>query len=387
MSDALASRVCVLGMHRSGTSLLSEMLLRAGLELGPAWEMLGAGPSNPRGHFENRRFTWINDRVLAAFDGSWDHPPALPADWLRDPRLDETRRDARRLLASVPPERPYGWKDPRNSLVVPFWRELVPRLQFIIVLRAPLAVARSLERRDAFPLDRSSRLWFEYVRRAVMDTSGARRLFVDYDEVLRDVRGTSERLAAFCGLAPVAGDVLEESADRSLHHHESDDASVVREGAIVPEAKLLHLALARLVPKSAVELSEDVNRAVAAAVTAIDALCKTSELEAIRDRVGELELAIEAKQCESRNLEQLLAARDEVVRSLEDQMRTLQGMAVEAVERERIAREELARLEESRTGRALRALWRWKDRILPSGSWRRRAWNALWRRLPGATGP
>jgi len=63
----------VLGMHRSATSLAAKGLHMAGIDMGE--RLLGAMPSNPYGHFEDRDFIEMNDQILQAAGGSWDQPP------------------------------------------------------------------------------------------------------------------------------------------------------------------------------------------------------------------------------------------------------------------------------------------------------------------------
>src|SRR5687767_12826738 len=59
----------IAGFHRSGTSLVSELLNRAGLFLGD--DLIGAHPTNPYGHFEDRDFTRFHDALLADNQRSW----------------------------------------------------------------------------------------------------------------------------------------------------------------------------------------------------------------------------------------------------------------------------------------------------------------------------
>ena len=58
-----SSVLVVAGFHRSGTSLVTEILSRAGLFVGD--DLIGANPSNPYGHFEDREVVRLHDRLLA----------------------------------------------------------------------------------------------------------------------------------------------------------------------------------------------------------------------------------------------------------------------------------------------------------------------------------
>ena len=86
--------LCIAGMPRSGTSLVTQLLHRAGLDLGERQDLMPASENNTDGYWENLRFVHINDRLLTASGGTWFAPPSS----LRPtPRLDA---DARSLVAA-----------------------------------------------------------------------------------------------------------------------------------------------------------------------------------------------------------------------------------------------------------------------------------------------
>lgn len=66
--------VCITGMHRSGTSLVTNLLRLCGLYLGDEQDLMPATPDNQRGYWENRKFSDLNDEILAALGGTWDLP-------------------------------------------------------------------------------------------------------------------------------------------------------------------------------------------------------------------------------------------------------------------------------------------------------------------------
>ena len=79
MSDLRPVVVCVLGMHRSGTSLLARLLNIAGIELGAASSLARPAEDNPRGFWEHEELRKTNDALLQVFGGSWMDPPELTA--------------------------------------------------------------------------------------------------------------------------------------------------------------------------------------------------------------------------------------------------------------------------------------------------------------------
>ncbi len=67
--------IIVLGMHKSGTSLVAGALKKAGVNMGD--NLLGRHWSNPLGHFEDMDFFRLNRKILREVGGGWDNPPSL----------------------------------------------------------------------------------------------------------------------------------------------------------------------------------------------------------------------------------------------------------------------------------------------------------------------
>ena len=133
--------VIVLGMHRSGTSLLTGSLEAAGLYLG---EANNEAPYNRKGNKENEAIRDLNDALLEGRGAAWDRPPNGQIRWDRAGEargralIDPYRRAAR----------PWGFKDPRTVWTVEGWLRLLPRARLIGVFRHPSLVVRSLVARD-----------------------------------------------------------------------------------------------------------------------------------------------------------------------------------------------------------------------------------------------
>ncbi|MBS1528172.1 MAG: hypothetical protein JST19_21175, partial [Bacteroidetes bacterium] len=54
----------ILGMHRSGTSLVTNWLYHCGLQVGE--NLLGKNAGNEEGHFEDTEFLKLHEEILAA---------------------------------------------------------------------------------------------------------------------------------------------------------------------------------------------------------------------------------------------------------------------------------------------------------------------------------
>jgi hypothetical protein len=188
-------------MHRSGTSLMARLLNLSGLYLGGPEDMLPAGPTNPDGHWEHEGIVVVNEQLLAEFGGGWDFPPDLTA-------LGDERRTARFAamgrahLAGFAGHDPWGWKDPRNSLTLPFWRRLTGPVHVVVCVRNPLEVALSLRMRNGSTIAFGLALWATYTGALLRATTRDERIVTHYQRYLADPVGEVDRIAARIGLAP-----------------------------------------------------------------------------------------------------------------------------------------------------------------------------------------
>jgi hypothetical protein len=197
--------VCVAGMHRSGTSLLAQLLHRCGLDLGAPADLLPPAPDNPDGFWENRRFLAVNEQLLRRLGGAWDVPPPLGLWRARGARLAALRGPAAGLLRRFEGREPWGWKDPRNALTLPFWRGLVPDLRVIVCVRHPLEVAASLARRDGHGPAFALALWRTYNDQLLAHAPPGRRLVTHFDAYAADPRAELRRVLGWLGLPAPEG--------------------------------------------------------------------------------------------------------------------------------------------------------------------------------------
>jgi hypothetical protein len=244
--------VCVLGMHRSGTSLIARMVNLLGVYFGPEERMLPPQPDNPKGFWEYRPFVLLNERILDRYGGSWDAPPAFPDRWWRSPRALDLRFRARALayrdFRSAPV---WGWKDPRTCLALPFWRSLYPQMIAIVCVRNPIDVARSLERREDIPIDRGLRLWEQHLAAALEHSEGSPRLVVAYEDALRAPLDVAERLGRLIGPggdmpALTAAAQLEDVVDPGSQHHATPAADVLSNAAIPVSVRALYARVSQM---------------------------------------------------------------------------------------------------------------------------------------------
>ena len=229
--------VLVLGMHRSGTSALTESLYRMGFA--EAQTPMPANFANERGYGESRQVARLADTLLDMADVSWSNP-------VGDTRLHALDSDAvGRMLDTLlgdefPADGPFALKDPRISLMAGPWIEAVRRNTgqppvAMISLRHPDEVAASLAKRDGMGRHQAIYLYCLYMLGAERGSRALRRAVVDYASLLSDPVGTLQRAADTVGInvpdsSSAARDAVASLIEPALRHHRRDGETAAGDG-------------------------------------------------------------------------------------------------------------------------------------------------------------
>jgi GT2 family glycosyltransferase len=233
--------ICIAGAHRSGTSMLTRLLHACGLYLGPKDALMPPQADNPEGFWEHLGFVALNDELLSQLGGAWDLPPK-PDESFKHSQLDPLRMKARILIEGFDSANLWGWKDPRNSLTLPFWQNLLPDLKTLITVRNPLEVAHSMHDRNGTSHAFGLRLWEIYNRRLIEAASETNRLVTHYDLFFENPEKELQRIANFIGLPdakiPAAAKLV---ATRRRHTHFTTDQLI--DARVSEEAIELYRAL------------------------------------------------------------------------------------------------------------------------------------------------
>lgn len=200
----------VLGSGRSGTSMVTGALARAGYFMGESLHAPRA--ANPKGFFEAPEINGLNEDLLAGLFAR-DTDLREGQRWLGVPTSGSharaTAEQSERILAMTA-RTPYCYKDPRFSFTLPAWRDVLasagaPAPALVCVFRHPASTATSMVSEVAsapyladvhFDTQRAFELWIAAYR-AVLEQAhnGGDWLFLHYDQVLSG--DGLERLASF----------------------------------------------------------------------------------------------------------------------------------------------------------------------------------------------
>lgn len=235
------SPIIVIGMHRSGTTMLTRILESLGLFVGAYLDK----------NHESIFFANLNNWLMRQCGAEWVHPEPFHglteapqvlawmvdrlACFLHSPRVMLYLGGSSYLRWRTPfrLDRMWGWKDPRNTYTLPLWLALFPEAKIVHIYRHGVDVAQSLKVRaeSQFSASRteSSRmdwlrmrpreatntirclqleggfsLWEAYMSEArqQVDSLGKQALEIQYEALLEDPLQMLGKLAEFCNLPP-----------------------------------------------------------------------------------------------------------------------------------------------------------------------------------------
>jgi hypothetical protein len=139
----------IAGMHRSGTSLITQWLTKCGMELGE--RLGGASTGNVEGHFEDCEFLKMHEEILD------NHK--LPRSGLTVAHVDSFSIYEREKVKSIIKVKQqlydqWGWKDPRTCMFLDVYQQLIPDACYMVIIRDYQSVISSLLRRDVKVMDK-----------------------------------------------------------------------------------------------------------------------------------------------------------------------------------------------------------------------------------------
>ena len=229
------SPVVIIGMHRSGTTMITRLLEKIGLFVGKNHEPL---------FFAN-----LNNWIMRQCAAEWDAPTgchvldALPdvrkllvdraGCYLKSPRSVFFMGLGNYYRYRTPLKLPmhWGWKDPRNTFTLPIWLSIFPDAKIIHVFRHGVDVAQSLKVRaerylaierekicngwmrprlasvsntlHCLSLEGGFGLWCQYMDEAKFQLRDVKNesMSIKYEDFLADPLTGLSRLNEFCDLA------------------------------------------------------------------------------------------------------------------------------------------------------------------------------------------
>ncbi|MDH5711299.1 MAG: hypothetical protein OEZ15_06505, partial [Gammaproteobacteria bacterium] len=180
-----SSIVLVVGMHRSGTSVLMRGLKTLGIEIGE--EFHDPAADNAKGFWEDKDVLALNEKILRSLGCRWDSIRPVPLASLQGEMFQALRKQAREILRKKKGNTEFwGIKDPRFSRLLPFWipifEEAGAQTYLVMSIRHPVSIARSLAVRDQISEEKSSLLCLSHWIDVLQSNYADKLIVIDYDD-------------------------------------------------------------------------------------------------------------------------------------------------------------------------------------------------------------
>jgi len=234
--------ICILSPPRSGSSLTASIINILGVHMGATSDFEEANVHNQKGFWEHQSIQSINDEILSrlGYDFShagvdWTEPPIFPDNWETSPLLTDLRERAQDLIHQDFSEYDvWGWKDPRTCFTLPFWKNILPQIDYVILVRNPVDVARSIEQfiDIGCSFERGLYMWELFLIEALKHTEGGNRILINVESWTKNWKDELSRLAEFLGVPDKADNskvqnAVNELVDEGLWHQRSSSRALL----------------------------------------------------------------------------------------------------------------------------------------------------------------
>ncbi len=191
--------IIVLGMHRSGTSMIASVVEALGVHMGE--ELLPPHETdNKYGYYEDTDFVPLNDSILTAAGGDWIKPPARYKILIE---YENFKDRIEKLITKKQKNNTWGWKDPRTALTVELFLPYIDNPHFIYIKRDFASVAKSLKKRneqyDANYLFHLSEEYNQRIQYLITKNKKIPALELRYEDVIKYPKRTVKKIELFLG--------------------------------------------------------------------------------------------------------------------------------------------------------------------------------------------
>ncbi|MFK5968757.1 MAG: glycosyltransferase [Candidatus Marithrix sp.] len=210
-------QIIVLGMHRSGTSMVARLLNMMGAYFAPDELAMQASDANPKGHWEREDIRALNDEILQSLGMSWDNLSNFEPSLLTETVYQKFSARIQKIIFNLDSRRPWMIKDPRLNLLLPMWARSLEVPVCIHVYRNPIQIAQSLQKRETdwcftkgatlfsireanfakevnFPVMLGIALWEKYTLNALYNSRFLPKILVSFHDLINNPVATTKAL-------------------------------------------------------------------------------------------------------------------------------------------------------------------------------------------------
>lgn len=157
--------------------------------------------ANPGGYWESCMLAAENDRLLRLWSSTWWRPPGAVTHEMLTHLADQRLAAAKVFSDAFGDEPGWVWKDPRLTVLLPFWAPILGDTVVLVPIRDPVATAVSISRRDGFSLEQSLAIVETHTRLLLQALEGRRALIADYERLVADPNQWCSQLYDFAAQA------------------------------------------------------------------------------------------------------------------------------------------------------------------------------------------
>jgi GT2 family glycosyltransferase len=263
-----ASVIIVLGMHRSGTSALTQLISTLGYNAGN--NLMPANFDNPKGYWEDLDIYQLNNDILSFLFLTWDQTEEFNYRKINILNKIIGEKFHKRGCSIISKKLKYSSKivikDPRFCILLPFWnsilRELKCETHYILSVRNPIDVAISIKKRNNLSMEESLKLWYYYYGCCLIDIPEG-CLVINFEELVKKPNVLIDNLINYINLKE-KGNIFDKTGkviDRSLINNQTDSNELEKFAISFPEAFHLYnrLNTSNIINKGEIEDFIEIN--------------------------------------------------------------------------------------------------------------------------------
>ena len=229
--------LCVLGMHRSGTSALMGLMNHSGLYIGEQAQLMPAAAENAKGFYEHNKIYELNEWLLAKNNSHWSDLSSLnsqlPSKRSMLVYAKAVQAELKKLFQN---HDAIGVKDPRLCLLLPLWRRSFSFKKIVVVhvVRHPKEVALSLNKRDKISLSDGLALWEKHVISQFHAANLLDSIVVLHSNLMRQPIDEMKRISQFLQTSGVDAMVIDERCITEFISPELYNNKITQEDGLSP---------------------------------------------------------------------------------------------------------------------------------------------------------
>ncbi|MFC1756652.1 sulfotransferase [Patescibacteria group bacterium] len=242
----------VVGVSRSGTSLLMSLLDNMGVFIGNSDDFVPSDTSNPRGYFEHAKVLGINYSILkqarAKKEDIWGKYDISARGPIKKFQRAIVRLKINKFLKKMHSQPEDSWAMKSHLATFPLWQEYIPEFKLIIAFKDPTTVAHSNVKLKNFSAPFSEYLsrWEKINRELIYFSYRFQSLVINYNDLL-DL-GSKDRvlnkLIEFVGKGNI--ETLRDVVDPSLNRSRSEVEKLEEIYPLLPSQKEVFRVLEKI---------------------------------------------------------------------------------------------------------------------------------------------